>query len=72
MACGIQILSFDNYSTGCYTIYMLKQFVKVTIQLLKQSLCSHKNTSDASCPFTMRTYTSCLKCGKRISSISNL
>ena len=64
--------SLYNYSMGCYTRYMIKTFIQATQELVKQYLCRHSKTQDASCPFTMRTYTNCIKCNKRIRSVSNL
>lgn len=39
---------------------------------LKQKLCKHLETVDSSCPFTMKTYTNCISCGKRLKTISNI
>jgi hypothetical protein len=66
------MVALYNYSRWCYTRVMIKLFIAATIDLVKQSICSHKETFDASCPFTMRTYTSCIKCTKRLRSVSNL
>jgi hypothetical protein len=50
----------------------IKYFIKTLKEVVKQIICKHEETYDASCPFTMRTYTSCIKCSKRIKSVSNL
>lgn len=39
---------------------------------LKQKRCKHVETVDSACPFTMKTYTNCTSCGKRLKTVSNI
>jgi len=45
---------------------MIKHFVNVAVAVSQRIFCKHLNTDVASCPFTNKTYTTCLKCYKRI------
>jgi hypothetical protein len=33
---------------------------------IKEKLCKHERTVDSSCPYTMKTYTYCNLCNKRV------
>ncbi len=33
---------------------------------IKEKLCKHEYTADSSCPYTMKTYTYCNSCSKRV------
>lgn len=37
-----------------------------------QKRCKHYESIDSECPFTMKTYTNCLSCGKRLKVTSNI
>jgi hypothetical protein len=37
-----------------------------------QKRCKHVESVDSECPFTMKTYTNCINCGKRLKVISNI
>ena len=43
-----------------------KHFVKVFKSLFFQHSCKHENVDKASCPFTGKTYTTCIDCMKRL------
>lgn len=39
---------------------------------LKQKFCDHSQTVKSSCPYTMKTYTNCVNCEKRLSVVSDI
>jgi 4-hydroxy-3-methylbut-2-en-1-yl diphosphate synthase IspG/GcpE len=45
---------------------IIKHFVDVAKALTQRLFCKHTESSISSCPFTGRTYTTCLKCFKRL------
>ena len=45
---------------------VLKHFIKVTRYQFIRITCKHTDSYDASCPFTGKTYTLCVKCAKRL------
>jgi len=45
---------------------IIKHFADVTKAFIKSIFCKHLESSISSCPFTGRTYTTCLKCFKRL------
>lgn len=49
---------------------IIKHFIKITKFYFNRITCKHKNgTTQASCPFTNKTYTYCIKCGYRMSAV---
>jgi hypothetical protein len=45
---------------------IIKYFVDVAKELTQKRFCKHTDSSISSCPFTGRTYTTCLNCFKRL------
>jgi hypothetical protein len=44
----------------------IKHFIYVAKALTQRLFCKHLESSISSCPFTGRTYTTCLNCFKRL------
>ena len=44
----------------------IKHFLKVAKWMTIRAFCKHLDFRTGSCPFTMLTYTTCNKCGKRL------
>jgi len=45
---------------------IIKHFLDVAKALTQRAFCKHLDSSISSCPFTGITYTTCLKCLKRL------
>jgi len=46
---------------------IFNSFVYITYSIIKQFFCKHINTYTASCPYTRKAYTDCVRCLKRLS-----
>lgn len=44
----------------------IKYFIGIAGASIKQKFCKHSELDKSSCPFTGRTYTTCIKCFKRL------
>ena len=47
---------------------IIKHFINVTKAFTLRLFCKHLESSISSCPFTGKTYTTCIKCFKRLKS----
>jgi hypothetical protein len=45
---------------------IVKHFIDVAKALTQRLFCKHPESSISSCPFTGKTYTTCLKCFKKL------
>ena len=47
---------------------IINHFIDVAKAMSQRLFCKHLESSISSCPFTGRTYTTCLKCFKRLNT----
>jgi hypothetical protein len=50
---------------------IFKHLIWVGKMIIVSLFCKHKQSSDSSCPYTGKTYTTCIKCLKRLSEKRN-
>jgi hypothetical protein len=50
---------------------IIKHFIWVAKMIAVGLSCKHVESSQASCPYTNKTYTTCIRCSKRLSETRN-
>jgi hypothetical protein len=50
---------------------IIKHFIWIEKMIAVSLFCKHAESSEASCPYTGKTYTTCVRCSKRLSEKRN-